>query len=278
MNITAVIPSLVEVDKDYLELCVDSLRATVDWPIVVVTNGGRTTQPFPPGWSTGRCTHLHTKQQGQCNAVNIGAQWAPPTTDYLFIINSDMYFPPGWDKNLKFKYPVFSPNLVEPINNSGSAPPFLKADGGFNLEEFDSDLVDDYVKEMIKTEKGKTETGFNLPFFIRKDVWDTIGGYDVKYDPWGSNSDTDLQTKINLAGITPRRLRDVLVYHFSNKSGTFDGTHQEAWQKNWDYFDSKWGFNRDVLGSDVWYNKDMLPDAYDDSNFHPDWEMKYYEE
>lgn len=272
MKVLAIIPSLVEVDKDYLELCVDSLRDTVDWSIVVVTNGGRTTQPLDRSWSTGRCTHLHTSQQGQCNAVNIGAQHASPDTDYLFVINADMYFAPGWNKNLKFKYPVFSPNLVEPVNNAGSAPPFLKFDGGVNLEEFKQDEVDKFIQD--NKEKEHT-TGFNLPFFIKKEVWDTIGGYDVKYDPWGSNSDTDLQTKINLAGITPMRLRDVLVYHFSNKSGTFDGTHQEDWQRNWDYFDQKWGFNRDMLESDVWMNTNMLPENYDLLKYHPDWEMKY---
>ena len=278
MNVLAIIPSLPEVDKEYMELCVDSLRATVDWPIVVVTNGGRTTQPLDKSWTTGRCTHLHTRQQGQCNAVNIGAQYASPTTDYLFIVNSDMYFAPDWNKNLRFDYTVFSPNLVEPVNNNGSAPPFLKADGGFNLDEFDTELVDDYVKEMVKEEKGNEETGFNLPFFIRKDVWETIGGYDTKYDPWGSNSDTDLQTRINIAGITPMRLRDVLVYHFSNKSGTFDGSHQEEWQRNWDYFQQKFGFNRDELNSDVWYNLRMLPENIDDCKFQPDWMMKYGED
>jgi glycosyltransferase involved in cell wall biosynthesis len=76
------------------------------------------------------CTHIHTSQQGQCNAVNIGAQVAQ--SDYIMVSNSDMYYAPAWNKNLKFDYPVFSPNLVEPTNNNGSAAPFLKFDGGFD--------------------------------------------------------------------------------------------------------------------------------------------------
>lgn len=274
MKVTAIIPSLVEVDKDYLKLCVESLRATIDWPIIVITNGGKTTQPLEKQWLKGKCTHIHTRDQGQCNAVNIGAQHASPDTEYLFVVNSDMYFAPKWNKNLKFKYPVFSPVLVEPTNNNGSAPPFLKFNGGFTLEEFNRKQVDKYVAYNLNFDKAK-EPGFNLPFFIRKDVWDTIGGYDTAYDPWGSNSDTDLQTMINIAGITPMRLRDVIVYHFSNRSGTFDGSHQDAWQKNWDYFQKKFGFNRDELDSDVWYNKDMLPENFDDCLYQPDWMMKY---
>ena len=270
-SVTVIIPSLYAVDKDYLELTVKSLRKTVDWPIIVVTNGTPAPEPLQFEGVTKR---LHTKDQGQCNAVNIGAQ--DIHTDYIFISNSDMYYAPGWLNYVQgTEYPpVWSPNLVEPTNNVGSAPPFLKLDAGYTLDEFKPKVVDNFVK---LHEDNEEEPGFNFPVFIRKDVWDTIGGYDVKYDPWGSNGDTDLQTKINLAGITPMRLRDVLVYHFSNKSGTFDGTHQDAWQKNWDYFNQKWGFNRDDLGSDVWYNKDMLPKDLSDSKYQPEWINKYKE-
>lgn len=282
MKISVVIPSFAEVDKEYLKLCVESLRATTDWQITVVTNGGRDANPLPRGYIDGISRHLHTRQQGQCNAVNVGAQMVEPDTDYIMVSNSDMYYAPGWNKNLRFDYPVFSPNLVEPTNNNGSAPPFLKVDGGFNVEEFDKPRVDGFVADTFRAikamEEPTEEPGFNLPFFIRKDVWQTIGGYDTKYDPFGSNSDTDLQTAINLAGIIPMRLRDVLVYHFSNKSGTFDFSQpgrQELWQKNFDYFTQKYGFNRDQLGSDVWYNKNMLPENMDDCKFQPDWLMKY---
>jgi GT2 family glycosyltransferase len=260
MKITAIIPSLYTVDRDYLKLCIDSLRSSgFDGDIVVVTNG--TKAPEPINDIPGITRRLHTSDQGQCNAVNIGAQTASPDTDYLFVVNSDMYFAPGWDKNLRFDYPCFSPNLVEPENNPGSAEPFLKLNAGFTLEEFDKEIVDKSIEVGVNPLKilSREEPGFNLPFLIKKDLWDFLGGYDKAYDPWSSNSDTDLQTRINLAGVTPMRLRDVLVYHFSNKSGTFDGTHQDFYQNNIDYFKSKFGFDRDELGSDVWMNKDMLP-------------------
>lgn len=257
MKVTAIIPSLYKIDGEYLKLCVESLRATTDWDIIVVTNGTKTNEPIDLPGVTKR---LHARDQGQCNAVNIGAQAASPDTDYLFIVNSDMYFAPGWDKNLRFDYPCFSPNLVEPENNNGSAAPFLKYGNGFVLEDFDKQMVDSYINGVVEGHLSTVyEPGFNFPLFIRKDLWTCINGYDVAYDPWGSNSDTDLQTKINLAGVTPMRLRDVLVYHFSNKSGTFDGTHQDFYQNNIEYFRSKFGFDRDELGSDVWYNKDMIP-------------------
>jgi glycosyltransferase involved in cell wall biosynthesis len=259
MKVSVIIPSLYEVDKDYLKLCHESLRTSrPDWDIIVVTNGGvKPVLDF-------RAHHLHTRDQGQCNAVNIGAQVAQG--DYLLVSNSDMYYSPGWDKNLRFDHDIFSPNLIEPTNNPGSAPPFVKADGGFTLDEFNRGLVDAVVASKTDSDVWKNkdvvkeEPGFNLPFFIKRDLYNFMGGYDVAYDPWGSNSDTDLQTRLNLAGVTPMRYRDVLVYHFSNKSGTFDGTHQDFYINNIEYFRDKFGFDRDELGSDVWYNRDMLPE------------------
>lgn len=256
-KVTAIIPSLYEADGEFLKLCTESLRSTVDWDIVVVTNGTKTQPKLDHIYGITR--HLHTRDQGQCNAVNIAASTIGHNIDYLFIVNSDMYFAPTWHKNLRFDYPVFSPNLVEPLNNAGSAPPFRKATNGNDLESFNYAEVNKIIKQCINEER-VSEVGFNLPLFIKKDLFDFLGGYDIAYDPWGSNSDTDLQTRINLAGITPWRLRDVLVYHFSNKTPTFAPENDSFRHNNFAYFKEKFGFDRDELGSDVWYNKDMLPE------------------
>lgn len=281
-KITAIIPSLVDVDKQYLKLCVESLRESgFDGDITVVMNGTRDMNPLIDNPIQGITKAIVTKQQGQCNAVNQGAKMVEGDCKYLFIINSDMYFAPGWDKNipnLEDMPMCWSPNLVEPMNNPGSADPFAKFDGGFTLDEFKKEEIDEFIDAVVNQKAAhlhESEPGFNLPFFIDIRLWRDIDGYDTKYDPWGSNSDTDLQTLINLAGVTPMRLRDVLVYHFSNKSGTFDGSHQEEWQKNFDYYTQKFGFNRDDLGSDVWYNKKMLPENPEDIKFDADWIGKY---
>lgn len=285
MKITVIIPSLASTEtKPHLELCVKSLRATVDWDIIVVTNGTKAPEPLNiPGITT----RLHTRDQGQCNAVNIGASAATPNTDYLFIVNDDMYFAPDWNLKLElddYMSPCSSPNLVEPTNNNGSAVPFLKFNGGFTLEEFKRAKVDKFIKDTVSKPAHITgmgvgvywdnlESGFNFPVFIKKDLWDLLGGYDTAYDPWGSGSDTDLQMKVELAGARPMRLRDVLVYHFSNKSGTFDGTHQDYWQNNWDYLQDKWGFNRDDADSDTWYCRNMI--MWDRLKYYPAWKGKY---
>lgn len=274
--LTAIIPSLAGVDGEYLKVCVESLRESgFDGDIIVVTNGGKDMNPIADLEIQGITKHLHTRQQGQCNAVNRGVEAVEGDCKYIFVINADMYFAPGWDRNLGFEYKCFSPNLVEPVNNNGSAPPFLKFDGGYTLDEFKKDEVNGFIEGATQL-KNKSESGFNFPFFMDIELWRTIGGYDEKYDPWGSNSDTDLQTLVNVAGVTPMRVRDVLVYHFSNKSGTFDGSHQAEWQNNFDYYRRKFGYTRDdEPQADVWYNKNMvLPDKL---IFHPSWEGKYLE-
>lgn len=275
---TAVIIPTLPKNREYLRLCVESLRATVDWDIIVVSNG----TDVRPDYSDvhGITQHIHTPDQGQCIATNLGAEFVDAGVEYLMVTNDDMYYAPGWNRNLHVNEEtglVFSPNLVEPTNNAGSAPPFLKADGGFTLDEFKRDVVDAFIDEQVEATPPKLqETGFNLPFFIKKKVWDRIGGYDVAYDPWGSNSDTDLQAKIHIAGIQTIRLRDVLVYHFSNKSGTFDGTHQAEWQRNFDYFTEKFGFNRDTVpGCDVWYSKNILPEDDAAIKYRPIWKGEY---
>lgn len=275
IKVTAVIPSLYNHDGEYLKLCVESLRATTNWDIIVVTNGSSNKPDLKH--IKGITKHIHTTGQGQCVAVNYGAQLVSSDTDYIFVSNSDMYYAPGWNKYIstpddwdrlrKHGYDaVFSPNLVEPTDNNGSALPFLKFDGGLTIDNFKQKEVDGFIEETINQGKDDPSTytytyepGFNLPFFINKDFWNFLGGYDIKYDPWGSNSDTDLQTRINLAGVTPMRLRDVLVYHFSNKTPTFAPENQEYYQRNFKIFYDKFGFDRDELGSDVWYNKDMIP-------------------
>lgn len=269
MKVVAIIPTL-EKNKEYLRLCVESLRKTTDWDIIVVSNGTEKQPDYTD--INGISSHVHVPDQGQCRAVNIGAQKASDMADYLFICNDDMYFASGWNLLINYDNLVFSPNLIEPTNNAGSAKPFLKLDAGFTLSEFKPELVDNFIANTVPQ---KEEPGFNFPLFVRKDVWDTIGGYDENYDPWGSNSDSDLQTKLELAGITPMRLRDVLVYHFSNKSGTFDFSEdplrQQFYQQNFEYYKGKWGFDR-ADGDAPWYGGMV---DWDNLQFKPRWIDKY---
>lgn len=222
-------------------------------------------------------TSLCVQKQGQCKAVN--AAVAITTTPWIFVTNDDMIYPPGWFEKLVVDHNIsmpsidieyidnlmcISPRLVEP--RSG-APTFINefcggAGGDFDKQKF-LDFSSQYAGEGLKT-------GFNLPFLISRELWDTIGGYDVQYDPWSSNSDSDLEYKIKLAGIQPYQNNNCVVYHFSQTSGTFEPRNQIYWQNNWDYFIKKWGFPRTDSG--IWEASFEIPK---ENIYHPTWEGKY---
>ncbi len=248
--------------------------------------------------------------QGQCKAVNAAA--ATVSTPWIMVSNDDMIYAPGWfeklvepmnkmffssaekmsSEDLELKphgvimvddvkdyispsdqIKCISPILVEPQDG---APTFIKyfcggAGGDFNKEKWL-----EFAKNIETTDGDKgslIRTGFNLPFLIKKELWDLVGGYDVNYDPWSSNSDSDLEYKIKLAGIQPYQNTNAAVYHFSQTSGTFEPRNRPAWEKNWQYFIEKWGFPRTDDG--IWQATFEIPTVNMGRVFTPWWEGFY---
>jgi hypothetical protein len=259
MKLAVIVPTLPK-NTRYTVLCLGSVIGNTDGlskndlEIYPALNGDKTDYP-----------------QGQCAAVNRIAKLLPSDIDTIMVANDDMYFPIAWDRCVDWNSmpKCWSPNLIEPVG-IGSAPPFLKFDGGVDLETFSKRAVNNFA---LQNRDEAKEPGFNLPFIIDRELWDTIGGYDEYYDPWGSNSDTDLQMKIELAGVKPIRNRGCLVYHFGSKSETFTPDKQEFWWQNWHYLEKKWGFNRDQAKSNTWYCENMI--MKDKLIYHPEWEGKY---
>ena len=260
-DVTVIIPHLGGTNEsEYaLEECLKSLEETFAGKVLVALNGGKCFKHAPEA--------IIIPDQGQCKAVN--AAVAIVNTPWIFVTNDDMIYPPGWFEELtpNETFPCISPKLVEP--RSG-APTFLTYFCGGAGGDFDKQKFLDFVKSYSMLESFKN-TGFNLPFLIRKDLWDTIGGYDINYDPWGSNSDSDLEYKIRLAGVQPIQMQTCLVYHFSQTSGTFEPRNQSYWQKNFAYFEEKWGFPRTDDG--IWEATFTIPD--EGRKFRPEWEGKY---
>lgn len=263
-DVTIIIPHLGGTkESEYsLDECLKSLNETVsDIDKVVAYNGGG-------------CEHaigsrgIILNEQGQCKAVN--AAVATTNTPWIMVTNDDMIYPPGWFEKLTFEITpnvhCISPQLVEPRQG---APTFLVefcggAGGDFNKQK--------WLEFASQPREGELRTGFNLPFLIKRELWDIIGGYDINYDPWGSNSDSDLEYKIKLAGVQPYQNTNCLVYHFSQTSGTFEPRNQGAWNKNWNYFIEKWGFPRTDDG--IWEATFEIP-PYGVRKFKPEWEGKY---
>jgi GT2 family glycosyltransferase len=214
----------------------------------------------------GLCS-MHLNDQGQCKAVNAAA--AIVTTPWIMVSNDDMIYPPSWFNRLVIWFQpdmhCISPQLVEP---KAGAPTFrVKSFGGAG-GDFDKQGFFNFSED---NDGDGFRTGFNLPFLIEKDLWDVVGGYDVNYDPWGSNSDSDLLYKIKLAGVQPYQNTNCLVYHFSQTSGTFQAENQMYWHKNFKYFEDKWGFPR--TDNRIWEADFLIPKK--ERIFRPQWEGSY---
>src|SRR3990167_1239178 len=269
-DVTIIVPTILNADlsqerrgrQEYaLDHCWQSLEETVpSIRKILASNGG------DPIIYKDR-DQIHIWDQGQCKAVN--AAVATTNTPWIFITNDDMIYAPGWFERLTEKItwqPCVSPKLIEP---SPGAPTFEVyfcggAGGDFNKQKW---------LEFAKDYQGQGERrGFNLPFLVTRKAWDTVGGYDINYDPCGSNGDSDLEYKLMLAGIQPMQQTNSIVYHFSQTSGTFSPENQGYWQKNYAYFIEKWGFER-VGSPEIWEATFDIPD--EGRKFRPDWEGKY---
>lgn len=275
---TIIIPHLGQSpeSKYAIRKCLSSLiggDTTDPWEskIIVVTNGSEEIPVLPI--LSDKLTQVHVKEQGQCKAVN--AAVATVDTPWVLVTNDDMVYPPGWWNKLtdfhNQEVACISPKLVEP---RPGAPTFLTEFCGGAGGDFDKDKFFNFVKQYEQDLGGNRVIigpGFNLPFLIKKELWDVVGGYDVNYDPWGSNSDSDLEYKIKLAGVQSWQHQEALVYHFSQTSGTFEPRNQEYWNKNWQYFIDKWGFPRTDDG--IWQANFKIPN--EGRIFRPDWEGKY---
>ncbi len=275
-DLTIIVPSLVNADLEKedltrqsyaLENCWKSLDETApDVPKILVTNGG---DPI----TYKKRTQIHNWRQGQNMAVN--AAVATVNTKYIMITNDDMVYPPGWWEKVSSWYGTLfhpetdtvSPVLVEP---QAGAPTFEVYPCGGAGGDFDKEKFLEYDKNHEKSEEG-TRSGFNLPFIISKKMWDLIGGYDINYDPWGSNGDSDLEYKVKLAGGQSIQIVDWRVYHFSQTSGTFLPANDKYRFANYAYFKEKWGFDRTDDG--IWEATFTIPDK--ERIYFPAWEGTY---
>jgi GT2 family glycosyltransferase len=240
-----------------IEQCLISLNETVpEMKIIVAQNKNCTTLPKTINQKNITCIYL--QEQGQCKATN--AAVATVNTPWVFVTNNDMVYAPGWWEKLtqpigsEFATYCVSPKLIEPIDG---APTFEKYFCGGAGGDFDKQKFLAFAQEYYLRPEQTLRTGFNLPFMIKKELWDLIGGYDINYDPWGSNGDSDLQAKIHLAGVQPFQSELSLVYHFSGASSTFHPDNHSYWEKNMAYFREKWGFERQSAPL-VWQSQEII--------------------
>lgn len=263
-DVTIVIPTLANERNEFaLKECLLSLYES-DFPmdhIIVAYNG------VFGGFGVQDVKTIWVEEQGQCKAVN--ATVATVNTHWVMVSNDDMIYPKDWFERLtdfdENEIWCISPVLVEP---RPGAPTFIVYPCGGVGGDWDKEKFMEFAQ---KYEGSGLRSGFNLPFLVKKEVWDLVGGYDVNFDPFSSNSDSDLEYKFKLAGVKMYQNTNCPVYHFSNTSDTFLPENRSYWEKNWNYFIEKWGFPRTDDG--IWEATFEIP--MDKLRFHPFWEGFY---
>ena len=180
--------------------------------------------------------------QGLCRATNLGVYNAQ--YDKILVVNDDNVFPPNWDIQLLDVYHknrVITPNQIEPkpsIFDEFVIQSFGEPDK-FNWDGF-HELADELSQPGIFTHKGST-----LPFFMSKQNYLAIGGWDESY-PGAWVVDWEFFHKCDLAGYEMLRTHNCHFYHFVSY-GT-ESTVKEQANKQikehscHEWFKYKWGF------------------------------------
>lgn len=86
-------------------------------------------------------------------------------------------------------------------------------------------------------------TSFCLLF--RRELLDTIGGFDGAFSPWGFEDD-DFTLRAALAGFRNRVALDVFVRHEHYENAAKSARHNELLARNWARFAQKWAGRADV--------------------------------
>src|SRR3990167_3440083 len=172
-DVTIIIPHLGATKEQHYAFnqCWISLRGTVpNIKIIVAKNGLEALgEPIPLDFYD-HAEKIALSRQGQCKAVNAAA--ATVNTPWIFVTNDDMIYGSNWFENLTFieeDFQCISPQLVEP--RSG-APSFLVEFCGGAGGDFDKSKWLDFYN---KHESGIIRSGFNLPFLVKKEVFDLVG-------------------------------------------------------------------------------------------------------
>jgi glycosyltransferase involved in cell wall biosynthesis len=178
---------------------------------------------------------------GLSKATNIGVYNSK--FDRILVVNDDNVFPTDWDDKLLSNYKedrVISPNQIEP-NESIFDEFVIKSFGppeDFNLKDFN-----EYEKQLSSdTITGK---GSTLPFFMNKQYYLVLGGWDEGY-PGAWTVDWDFFHKCDLAGLEMIRTFNCHFYHFvsvGTESSAEEKMKKSVLEKEChEYFNYKWGF------------------------------------
>ncbi len=208
----------------FLELCIKSVEAAIahiDAEIIVVDNNSKDTscdmvkRMFPN-------VKLieNTINSGFSKGNNIGV--AQAKGEYLCILNPDTVVAEDtFEKLLAYHETLETPGAIgcKLIDGAGRFLPESKRNVPYvkaALKKLIGDASEYYANHLKENEAGKTDVLVGAFMFLKKTVYDEVGGFDEDYFMYGE--DIDLSYKILKAGYQNYYLGTTSVIHFKGES------------------------------------------------------------
>lgn len=164
------------------------------------------------------------------------------TGDYFYLPHTDMYLMPGWETTLLDAIKNHPPGKqllcsrsVEP--QKGHTDYHIIKDYGREWHEFkEEDLLYDFKNYRDTT----IVSGYRMPFFMHRRLWENMRGVDPKYFSYCTDDDL-VQTAYDIGVRSFWMVYDSLVYHLQGKSNLQQSVDRDS-QEPYRYFVEKWRY------------------------------------
>jgi GT2 family glycosyltransferase len=234
---------------DKTRKCIEALRRTADerfvTELIVVDNGS----------SDGSAQWLAAQSDLRLiqNADNLGAPKARNQAlarargEWIVVMDNDAIVSPGWLERLRFHAQVDARSgCVGPLSDRAAHGQQIPYEGAFDFDSLAKFAGEHGARNHRRGRQQNVLTSFLL--LMRREVLDTIGGFDERFSPWGFEDD-DFTLRATLAGFRNRCALDVFVRH-EHYGGAKAARHNDLLQRNWCEFAGKWAGRPDAKYGD----------------------------
>jgi GT2 family glycosyltransferase/2-polyprenyl-3-methyl-5-hydroxy-6-metoxy-1,4-benzoquinol methylase len=178
-------------------------------------------------------------QLGFAASINRGIRAANGA--FLLLLNNDTLVTPGWLGRLIDHTRDTHIGIVGAVSNHAAEPQLYS-----ELDYPDTaalDLLSLRLAEELKGLRLSVPKVTGLCMLIRRDLIQTIGGFDPRYG-LGYCEDDDFCVRAKLAGFDIAVARDVFIHHYGSRTMSDESDNpDDRMQSNWVVFKEKWGLH-----------------------------------
>jgi GT2 family glycosyltransferase len=241
------------------QTCLEALRSAADprYPteIIWVDNGS----------TDGSVSYLEEQDDLEliCNPDNCGAPAARnqglalAQGRWLVFLDNDAVVSPDWLERLR-RHAAADPlvGCVCPVSNRAAHGQQIEYSGGSDLSS-----TREFARLRARefSEQAKYQHIFtSFCVMVRREVIETIGGFDERFSPWGFEDD-DFSLRACLAGFRNRLALDVFVRH-GMYTPEKTNSHEKLLLQNWSRFVDKWSNEKSAAYGNYGFLSELLRD------------------